>query len=417
MTTSLLSAAGNLLGSRLPRWLAALLLAGICGAEGYTRSEATRVAEKVALRLPSRQAVMPHLPVAGAPDTLVESVDQEWDAAAGGWVDRSRIRYAYTDSRLVRAVSEFFDGGAWMNDSQNVYTYDGQGRLIEDRTERWSGGWSTTTRLQFSHDAAGRVVRTVVQRFVSGTWSNLSQETVAYSAGGDDSLVVRQLWESGAWVNESRVLRALGSGNTLTFTTQNWDLGTGAWVNSQRSVYTYGMNGYLDFILEQKWSESVWTNSARIEYRIQPPGRITEITVREWTDGAWVNSYHAKPTYQAGRQVELVYQVWTDGAWVNEFRTLNVYDVPTALSGGATPCSGIRRLPGSAAGVRFEIPFDAAAFRADVFSARGEWVGRPSVQAAGSKAILTWGAEGGAGLHVLGITAAGKRLSVPFIAE
>lgn len=362
MNTSIANTIEACLRPRLSRWLPALLIAGLGGAEAYTRSEAARLAEKWADARPSARAFQPVLPAAG-PDTLVESLDQVWDAATGEWVTQSRIRYQYQDDRLVRAVAEIYDGQAWTSDSQNVYTYDSQGRMIEDRIERWSGGWTVTKRLQFSYDAAGRVVKTVVQGYASGNWNNLTQELTAYRRTGGDSLVLHQLWEAGAWVDESRVLTQAG-GLTMTQTTQVWNFGARTWSNTQRAVYTYGNNGYLENIVEQSWAEPAWTNSVLLEYKIKA-GKIVDVTVKEWADAAWVNAYYFRPTYQAGRQVEDLYQVWTDGAWVNDSRTRNVYDIPTPVAIRAASFPGIRRLPAPSAEVRFGLPFDAASFRAD----------------------------------------------------
>ncbi len=129
---------------------------------------------------------------------------QRWDASTEEWINDYRELRGYLSQDQVRTSSDFiWDGSEWILIRVVNYNYDQEERLIEEIIYTGTSGDSQSERILYTYNLNGDRTEKLVQTW-DGAWVNQTQSL--YSYNNENQLreeVIRQ-YQGGAWVNLTR---------------------------------------------------------------------------------------------------------------------------------------------------------------------------------------------------------------------
>ncbi|GEM_PF-2655032 len=200
-------------------------------------------------------------------DRVTEKLEQTWSGSA--WEDNERTLYTYALGRLSEERDQNQVGSAWEDESswdysydasgklvgadgydesgatpvlddQIVWTYDANGRVIEETKQHDSGsGLQNFILYEYTYDPGTGLLDTMFVSFWSSGWSESLRTRYQYTAGGRIS---RMEISSDQGVNWTTRIDVDYSGDQLvteTFSTWNGS----AWAPSSRHTYSWGTAG------------------------------------------------------------------------------------------------------------------------------------------------------------------------------
>ena len=151
----------------------------------------------------------------------------EWDCGDDEY-------YTYDSNGHLIKVLAIYEG---TNDYQYIYTYDSSGNLIETLEQSWDGNtWVTNYKETFiiTYDSIGRIT----SKESVGDYKNV----YTYDINGKIASQITQKWNGTSWVNLIQEYYTYDSfGQTINHTIQNWN-GT-TWVITTQDVNNYDTSG------------------------------------------------------------------------------------------------------------------------------------------------------------------------------
>jgi len=127
---------------------------------------------------------------------------QTWNGT--GWDNLQYSTYTWdTSGNMVLLVGQMWFGGVWMNMMQITYTYDGNGNMLTRFRESWNGGaWSNHEFTTQTWD--GDNILSVVNQDWLGEWVNVSEELYTYDGDGNRLSLTELKWDGGDWLNDMK---------------------------------------------------------------------------------------------------------------------------------------------------------------------------------------------------------------------
>lgn len=283
---------------------------------------------------------------------------------SGSWQDVQRSYGTYDNSdRITRCNRRSRQDGTFVNDFREDFSYDSNGRLKVEASQRWEtdtdpqGRWVNFTRSTHSYDDDGNLTQLVDEKWDrdSDAWMNSTRTSNTYDS---NDRVIESLEEepdgNGGWRNSQLTQSTYGSEGTTESVTKSWDQSTSTWQNSSRALYSYPASDVMK-IVTQTWNEDkgTWVNSTRTTIDgIGDPFPPSETLSEIWdkSQGQWVNRSRIEfsyTTYNGDRRTKRrLVQTWTASSseWTNFSRKSYSYEdvIPVelvsfraALSGGS----------------------------------------------------------------------------------
>ncbi len=228
---------------------------------------------------------------ARSPLTFLVASDTTYNWASDDWHPVSRTTNTYAGGALVSELREVWNGTAWVNSANAIYSYDINGYssiyryqswqedawvdqyrlvftynsalVVTILNEFWNGSvWSNSFNTVLTYDSSSRLETNVSQQWTGGLWVNLSKFEYTYDGNGDQTLSLLQTWLADTWVNHSREVSVYDEHHQETsLTLQTWDIGNSAWGNSHRNEFEYDQLGNQTLIQGSHWGISGWALS------------------------------------------------------------------------------------------------------------------------------------------------------------
>ncbi len=208
-------------------------------------------------------------------DKMDEGISSDWDIDNAKWETDSKWQYEY-NGELVSKISDYQFVLAWVLSQQYTYTYDTQGKEIEELTEIWNetdnafeNSYITTT----TYHQNGKISEELSKRWDvdNQQWSedNNSLFEYQYDANGNRIEYVSTM-DFGFFVVKTKLQSEYDANNflieDLDFT---WDDNTSTWIESSKSEYTNDDEGnalieliYNKFSGNWDYSEKITRNYA-----------------------------------------------------------------------------------------------------------------------------------------------------------
>ena len=163
-----------------------------------------------------------------------------------GWSAYYMITYEYDFSgNVIEALGQSYETGVFVNDALASYTYD-MDMLSEAIYQYWDGnGWVNDTKEVYNYN--GDVTTVLYWDWNGSNWT--SNELYTYTYDDNSIELVIQYMQSGAWQNDERYTYALDFDENITeILVEEW--AGSQWEFYQKNVYHYEGGVYTSMTIE-----------------------------------------------------------------------------------------------------------------------------------------------------------------------
>jgi Secretion system C-terminal sorting domain len=180
---------------------------------------------------------------------LFDSVYQwQWDSLNTGWKIESKVINIVYDvkNNMTSYIEKNWNGTAWVNFSQYIYTYDANNNQTSNLSQTWNGN----------------------------DWENDFQYFCTYDANNNKTDELYQHWNGSAWEDVIQYLYTYDANNfTKGFSYKSWNLnGTKITFGDSAYYYFHTNVGINDLILKQG-SITVYPNPSSGKITISTPNK------------------------------------------------------------------------------------------------------------------------------------------------
>jgi len=208
---------------------------------------------------------------------IVEGIQSNWDVDGGVWEISNKQEYEYTNELVTKITAYRYLISSWALSQQYTYTYDAQGREIEELVEIWN-----ETESIFEN-------------------SNLS--TTLYHQNGKISEELSKSWdvENEQWSEGNYYLWEFeydANGNLIKYvSTMSMEFSGFSMITKSKIQSKYDSNNYLIEDLDFTWdtNTSVWIELSKSEYTNDAEGKPLIVIVYNKLSGNW--DYSEKHIY------------------------------------------------------------------------------------------------------------------------
>ena len=203
-------------------------------------------------------------------DHLSQVLGQQWNSTLNGWDNSSKTTFTYNGSfKVLTRVTQIWVGGAWTNQGLYAFTYNADGTVNQEVIQIWNQGsmsWVNYYRTSYTYNADKTDHQSVSEQWDGvSNWVNSARRTFTHDAQGRLLTILFEKWQTNAWVNNTLyTISYNGSGQLTNYLVQTWNISSNAWTTTQRSDNTYYGNGSLFQLVTQVANEG--TNYALVNF-------------------------------------------------------------------------------------------------------------------------------------------------------
>ena len=225
--------------------------------------------------------------------------------AAWHTVDGEKYRTTYTydeyDFYLIEELTEMDEGDGWNNFYVINYEYDFAGNVLEALGEEYLYGdvWVPDAKASYSYEG-GELSEVIYQNWDDGDWVNETKEV--YNYNGDVTTVLYWDWNGSNWSSDE-LWTYTRTGNTLEVLIQYMQ--GGAWQNDEKETYTLDFDEHVTEILYELWQNNAWVNFEKVIYQYNDEGCFESKILQGWmvNSSVWEDDIICRFSYVDGNAV------------------------------------------------------------------------------------------------------------------
>lgn len=184
-----------------------------------------------------------------------------------------------------------------------------------------------TGKVDYYYDSTDvLIMKTELWSFYGCVWINDINDLYSYDNNGNRIENIRQDWNStdSIWVNDYRYLYEYDINNVLlSIVYQDWQTDSLNWKNVWRETYTYTPQNRIAAMLKETWTpESGWNNYVLRTYFYDGNYNWTEKLTQLWDGTAWKNYYRHIATWL------VPVSVWDKPPYLESYHLYNNYPNP-----------------------------------------------------------------------------------------
>jgi hypothetical protein len=270
-----------------------------------------------------------------------------WSAFSGIYIDVSKVLYFYNNSAMptqltsiVSQVPPSSGSTAWVNASQDVYTYDAYGHLFSDEYDTWVAGsasWNKVSEKQYSYTVAGKVQTETDMTFTyySGVGyvpTNTALYTYSYTGTSGTWLATKtySTYSSGIPTPSYVYTNTYDSlGDMLTQTYQTYVMGSP--VNSTLKAFS-GFSSMLPTMeVDSKWDTTAggrYDTTTMWMYTYNSFNQMTQSVGESWNVAGFWEFAYGDPMHNYWYDTYTPHNAGVKNV-TNENGTVNVFPNPT----------------------------------------------------------------------------------------
>ncbi len=166
---------------------------------------------------------------------------------------RTTYNYDEYDYNLIEEFTEYLIGDEWTDLDMINYEYDFLGNVLEVLIKNVvNGNWVNSQFYSYSYEN-GVLSEVVLQKWQDGAWINETKEV--YNYNGDVTTVLCWDWNGTNWTSNELYTYTYNN-ESIELLIQYMQ--SGAWQNSKKLTYTLDFDEHITEILEEVWVEHEW---------------------------------------------------------------------------------------------------------------------------------------------------------------
>lgn len=220
-------------------------------------------------------------------------------------VDGEKYRTTYTydeyDYYLIEERTEMDEGDGWNDFYVIYYEYDFAGNVLEVLGQEYQYGdvWVPDAKASYSYEG-GELSEVIYQNWDDGDWVNETKEV--YNYNGDVSTVLYWDWNGSNWSSDE-LWTYTRTGNTLEVLIQYMQ--GGAWQNDEKGTYTLDFDEHVTEIFYELWQNNAWVNFIKVIYHYNDEGCYDSKLIQGWmvNSSVWEDDIVCRFSYVDGNAV------------------------------------------------------------------------------------------------------------------
>lgn len=141
----------------------------------------------------------------------IEELELDWDFMNNVWENFDIHYYTYANNLLMEDLKQMWWNGAWENEYDSFWTYDGGGHYIDKLTKIWENAqWENFLHSVPTYNASWQLTEELGEEWLNGVWENDCMKYYTYDASGNLIEVLEQDWEAKGWVNSDKMIYTYG---------------------------------------------------------------------------------------------------------------------------------------------------------------------------------------------------------------
>lgn len=209
-----------------------------------------------------------------------------WETTEGGEY-RTTYTYDEYDFYLIEEMTKVNEGPDWEYFYRITYEYDFAGNVIEKLGEIDMGaGWENDAQAFFTYDGEN-LSEVVYQEWENGNWVNDTKEV--YNYNGSVITVLYWDWNGNNWASDELYTYTY---DDLSVELVIQYMQGGAWQNDERQVFALNFDEKVEEIIVQDWSGTTWVNDERTLYGYDGGEVFDAKGIDVWTGDDWAQEYH-----------------------------------------------------------------------------------------------------------------------------
>jgi len=252
-----------------------------------------------------------------ANNNLQTKLHENW----GSWPWEMYSKYTYTydlrNNLLTELVEDRSNNNTWVNNRQDIMTYDENDNLLTQLSQSWNPNnhtWGNSTLNTYTYDSNNNLLKRFIQTPYNNVWENFSQYTYTYDLNDNRLTDLYQTWadNTSGWID--RVLYTYtyySNNNRLTELYERYTDGS-----KEESTYTYDTNNNLINQFTKKWQSGNWVNGSQINYTYDSKNNMQAYLREKWENNTWVKDLQKLWTYDENDNCTLVENFsFVEGNW------------------------------------------------------------------------------------------------------
>lgn len=226
----------------------------------------------------------------GSGVTLADSTKYLYSQGRGSQFNFTDMQYDSYSGNGVKADSSFnyFNSGSGLQISFGTLATYNSTNMVTGFTRRVGNPLTNNTRVEYTYDGAGNLVREVVFNWNSNQWD--STDRTDYTYNSQNQMTQSLTYDISSSQYDNKATYTYNSAGDMTGGLYSFWL-MGAWQQVFRMTMTYDANHHVITNLSEDYDISGWVNSALDTFGYNGTDFYTYYEARSWDDmaGAWVN--------------------------------------------------------------------------------------------------------------------------------
>jgi len=216
---------------------------------------------------------------------IVEGIQSDWDIDSAVWEISTKQEYEYSNELISKIIEYRYLISSWAVSQQYTFTYDIQGREIEELTEIWDESENTFANSYIITTSYHQ--DKLISRMEERSWD-----------------IDNQQWSEGNYYLSEFEYDVNGNEIEYIFTFA-MEFGGTSYITKSKKQSEYDSNNYLIEDLDFNWDEntSVWIELGKSEYTNDAEGNPLVVIIYNKLSGSW--DYSEKQIYNYDGAVDV----------------------------------------------------------------------------------------------------------------
>jgi len=217
------------------------------------------------------------------------------------------------------SIQVYNDGGVFIPEMKNTYTYNSNNMLIESIEYSWNEGnndWDNANKININYSTNSIVFTEQYWMSPSNSWKNSTKDEYFQDSNHNDTLEINSEWDfaTNTWDNKYKYTTTYNNGNIESITSYLWS--SNNWQLSRKKDFSY-TNGNNTEIAEYKWNNNSWESYKKTILNYDTNNMFTKIVYLKYnySNNNWDYDDSTSYTNQSMNIDYFEVYDWDGGSW------------------------------------------------------------------------------------------------------
>jgi hypothetical protein len=267
-------------------------------------------------------------------DSLLVFLQASKGSSINTWSDLYRYTTQYNNNKQKTSeIRENWNGTAWVNFTQYVYTYDASNNLQTINYNTWNvAAWKPAGKIEYtSYVAPLKYGKEEVFNWNGIAWNNMSYTIYEYQPIDKKLLYTTMYtWDAVNGWNKFEKNYYQYDQDSVHIVTHSVPNSINIWESDKRFFYNYSITPFrLIETKNQFWDTSLvsptWVDEGKVTYTYAANNKIENTLTEKYVNSAWEGVSRTQNTYNTSDDLSETFIEAFNGSWTNTSRSTLQY--------------------------------------------------------------------------------------------